>query len=108
MEIIVRQKILKWEPTVSFDELISEMIEDKLSKFKLMKIKKTDKIFVSGHTGLVGSAIIRELKKNGYKKIITATRKKLNLVDQKKVFNFLKKKTKICFYCCSKSWGHSL
>ena len=39
-----------------------------------MKIKKTDKIFVSGHTGLVGSAIIRELKKKGYKKIITATK----------------------------------
>ena len=33
-----------------------------------MKIKKTDKIFVSGHTGLVGSAIIRELKKKGIKK----------------------------------------
>ena len=49
-----------------------------------MKINKTDKIFVSGHTGLVGSAIIRELKKKGYKKIITATRKKLDLVDQKK------------------------
>ena len=28
-----------------------------------MKIKKTDKIFVSGHTGLVGSAILRALKK---------------------------------------------
>ena len=74
-----------------------------------MKINKTDKIFVSGHTGLVGSAIIRELKKKGYKKIITATRKKLDLVDQKKVFNFLKKKkTKNCFYCSSKSWGYSL
>lgn len=71
-----------------------------------MKIKKTDKIFVSGHTGLVGSAIIRELKKKGYKKIITATRKKLDLVDQKKVFNFLKKKKpKIVFIAAAKVGG---
>ena len=41
-----------------------------------MKIKKNDKIFVAGHLGLVGSAIVRNLKAKGYKKIITATRKK--------------------------------
>lgn len=71
-----------------------------------MKIKKTDKIFVSGHTGLVGSAIIRELKKKGYKKIITATRKKLDLIDQKKVFNFLKKKKpKFVFIAAAKVGG---
>jgi GDP-L-fucose synthase len=71
-----------------------------------MKINKIDKIFVSGHTGLVGSAIIRELKKKGYKKIITATRKKLDLVDQKKVFNFLKKKKpKIVFIAAAKVGG---
>ena len=71
-----------------------------------MKINKTDKIFVSGHTGLVGSAIIRELKKKGYKKIITATRKKLDLVDQKKVFNFLKKKKpKFVFIAAAKVGG---
>ena len=64
-----------------------------------MEIKKKDKIFVAGHKGLVGSAILRELKKNGYKNIITASRKELNLIDQKKVFSFLKKKkTQICFY----------
>ena len=30
------------------------------------------KIYVAGHNGLVGSAIVRQLKKKGYKKIITA------------------------------------
>jgi len=71
-----------------------------------MKIKKTDKIFVSGHTGLVGSAVIRELKKKGYSKIITATRKKLDLVNQKKVFNFLKKKKpKFVFIAAAKVGG---
>ena len=49
-------------------------------------------IYVAGHNGLVGSAIIRELKKRGYKKIITATRSQLNLINQEKVLKFLKKK----------------
>ena len=53
-------------------------------------IKKNDKIFLAGHRGLVGSAILRSLKKNGYKKIITKDRKNLDLFDQKKVENFLK------------------
>ena len=34
-------------------------------------IKKTDKIFVAGHKGLVGSAILRKLKRSGYNNIIT-------------------------------------
>jgi GDP-L-fucose synthase len=50
------------------------------------------KIYVAGHNGLVGSAIIRELKKKGYKNIITSDRKTLDLTNQLKVLNFLKKK----------------
>ena len=50
------------------------------------------KIYVAGHNGLVGSAIIRELKKKGYKKILTASRIQLDLVNQDKVLKFLKKK----------------
>ena len=38
-------------------------------------IKKTDKIFVAGHKGLIGSAIIRKLKVKGYKNIITIEKK---------------------------------
>jgi GDP-L-fucose synthase len=55
-------------------------------------INLNSKIYVAGHNGLVGSAIVRKLKKNGYKKIITATKNKLNLTDQNKVLKFLKKK----------------
>lgn len=54
-------------------------------------IKKNSKIFVTGHKGLVGSAIVRKLLEYGYKNIITKTRKQLDLTDQKKVDNFLKK-----------------
>jgi len=47
---------------------------------------------VAGHNGLVGSSIVRKLKEKGYKKIITVNRSKLDLLNQSKVFNFLKKK----------------
>ena len=50
------------------------------------------KIYVAGHNGLVGSAIVRQLKKKGYKKIITANRSTLDLTKQTKVLKFLKKK----------------
>ena len=50
------------------------------------------KIFLAGHKGLVGSAILRKLKKKNYKNIITADRKKLDLLNQKSVYKFLKKK----------------
>ena len=55
-------------------------------------IKKDSKIFVSGHKGLVGSAIVRKLKLYGYKNIITVSKQNLDLRDQKRVFSFLKKK----------------
>ena len=50
------------------------------------------KIFLAGHKGLVGSAILRKLKENKFKNIILADRKKLNLFDQKSVLYFLKRK----------------
>ena len=42
-------------------------------------LNKKCKIFVAGHNGMVGSSICRVLKKNGYKKIITIEKKKLNM-----------------------------
>ena len=55
-------------------------------------ISKSSKIFIAGHNGMVGSAIYKKLLNKGYKKIITASKKKLNLIDQKSTFSFLKKK----------------
>ena len=49
-----------------------------------MKIRTMDKnstIFVAGHKGLVGSAIVRKLKSMGYEHIITRTRKEVDLTD---------------------------
>ena len=50
------------------------------------------KIYIAGHKGLVGSAILRRLKNIGYKNLIYIDKSKLDLLDQKKVFNFLKRK----------------
>mgnify|MGYP001333376862 CR=1 FL=1 len=55
-------------------------------------INKNSKIFVAGHNGLVGSAIVRKLKEKGFKKILTISRSRLDLTNETKVYNFLKKK----------------
>ena len=67
---------------------------------------KNSKIFVAGHKGLVGSAIVRKLKEKNYKKIITIEKSKLDLTNQLKVFNFLKKnKPKFIFIAAAKVGG---
>lgn len=64
------------------------------------------RIYIAGHRGLVGSAILRKLKKEGYKNIITADRKKLDLTKQAEVQNFLKKyKPDFIFIAAAKVGG---
>ena len=48
------------------------------------------KIFVAGHNGMVGSAICRFLKKKNNIRLVVRDKKQLNLLDQRKVYNFLK------------------
>jgi len=69
-------------------------------------IKKSDKIFVAGHNGLVGSAVLRLLKKKKFKNIIIKSRKELDLLEQKKVEIFLKrKKPKVVIIAAAKVGG---
>lgn len=51
-------------------------------------MEKEAKIYVAGHRGMVGSAIIRQLEKEGYHNIITRTHKELNLCRQDEVEKF--------------------
>lgn len=51
-------------------------------------MEKDEKIYVAGHTGLVGSAIVRNLKNKGYTNIIGRTHKELDLTDQVAVRKF--------------------
>ena len=55
-------------------------------------INRNSRIFITGHKGLVGSAIYRKLKAKGYTNLLIADRKKLDLTNQIKVIKFLKKK----------------
>jgi len=54
-------------------------------------LTKKSRIFLAGHNGLVGGAILKKLINNGYKDVVTLSKKKLDLRDQKKVFEFIKK-----------------
>lgn len=54
-------------------------------------MKTQSKIYVAGHTGLVGSAIVRKLKKEGYQELILRTHAELDLTDQQAVEAFFQK-----------------
>ena len=47
------------------------------------------KLYIVGHRGMVGSALVRALQRNSQYEVITATREQLNLLDQQAVFDFL-------------------
>ena len=49
---------------------------------------RNSKIYVAGHRGMVGSAIVRELQHNGYTNIVTRSHSELDLVNQQAVINF--------------------
>ena len=69
-------------------------------------MKKDSKIFVAGHRGLVGSAIVRKLLADGYTNVITRTRDELNLLDQKSVMDFFEKeKPEYVFLAAAKVGG---
>lgn len=53
-------------------------------------MNKSDKIYVAGHRGMVGSAIVRELNSKGYSNIIVRTSSELNLMNQADVNTFFK------------------
>jgi GDP-L-fucose synthase len=49
---------------------------------------KNSKIYVAGHRGLVGSAIVKNLQEKGYANLMLKTHKELDLIDQKAVEEF--------------------
>lgn len=60
-----------------------------MTSFK-KKIGLTDRIYIAGHRGLVGSAILDNLKEKGYTNLITRTRLELDLLDSDAVSQFFK------------------
>jgi len=69
-------------------------------------VKKDSKIYVAGHNGMVGSAIVRRLKELGYTNIITADRNRLNLLNQMHVQSFFSNELpEYVFLCAAKVGG---
>jgi len=69
-------------------------------------MEKNAKIYVAGHRGMVGSAIVRALKREGYTNIITRTRTELNLCRQDDVENFFaKERPEYVFLAAAKVGG---
>ena len=65
-------------------------------------MNKNDKIYIAGHTGLVGSSLHRKLIELGYNNIITKTHKDLDLTNQKDTNDFFKLETpKYVFMCAA-------
>jgi len=69
-------------------------------------MKKDSKIYVAGHKGMVGSAIVRELQRQGYVNIITRTHKELDLCRQEDVERFFaEEKPEYVFLAAAKVGG---
>ncbi len=67
---------------------------------------KTSKIYLAGHDGLVGSAIMRNLNNKGFNNIVTRTYKELDLTDQKATVDFFEKeKPEYVFLAAAKVGG---
>ena len=69
-------------------------------------MKKTDKIFIAGSKGLVGSALIRHLTKKGYKNLLTPSHTELELLDTQSVSAwFEKNRPDYVFFAAAKVGG---
>lgn len=69
-------------------------------------MEKNAKIYVAGHRGMVGSAIVRELQRQGYTNIITRTHKELDLTRQEAVERFFaEEKPEYVFLAAAKVGG---
>ena len=69
-------------------------------------MNKDSKIYIAGHRGLVGSAIVSNLKAKGYTNVIGKTHAELNLLDQQAVASFFEKeKPEYVFLAAAKVGG---
>lgn len=69
-------------------------------------MEKGSKIYVAGHRGMVGSAIVRELKRQGYTNLVTRTHQQLDLTRQERVEDFFRtEKPEYVFHPAGKVGG---
>ena len=78
----------------------------KAAEWLINMMEKEAKIYVAGHRGMVGSAIVRELRRQGYTNILTRTHKELDLCRQKDVESFFEaEKPEYVFLAAAKVGG---
>ena len=70
-------------------------------------MEKNAKIYVAGHRGMVGSAIVRELERQGYTNIITRTHKELDLTRQDAVEAFFGEESRSMCSSLRRRWAVS-
>ncbi|MDB5805457.1 MAG: NAD-dependent epimerase/dehydratase [Betaproteobacteria bacterium] len=71
-----------------------------------MHIAKTSKIYVAGHHGMVGSALVRRLRADGYENLLLRTHAELDLQDQRATFTFLaREKPEFIFIAAARVGG---
>ena len=88
-------KKLNYKLKHNLKDLVKDMLDSdiKLAQKKLkIVMKKSDKVFVAGHNGLVGSAVVNLLKNRGFKNLLTIDRKKLDLRNYKEVEKYFQNK----------------
>lgn len=69
-------------------------------------MRKTDRIYVAGHRGMVGSAVVRALSAAGYESIVTRTHKELDLLDPSAVRRFYQEeRPDVAVICAAKVGG---
>jgi GDP-L-fucose synthase len=68
-------------------------------------MEKSDKIFVAGHRGMVGSALIQRLKAEGFTNLLTRDRSQLDLMDESAVTNFFLKEKPTVVICAAAKVG---
>lgn len=74
--------------------------------FRFMSWNPNARVFVAGHRGMVGSAIWRELERQGFRRLIGKTRSELNLLDQRAVREFfLSERPEFVFVAAAKVGG---
>lgn len=70
-----------------------------------MALDKDSKIYVAGHNGMVGSAVVRALQARGFENLVTRSSAELDLINQERVAKFFEKEKPDCVFMCAARVG---
>ena len=97
-------KLSKFWDQPGFSPLCIEPNEGS-SQQTLIKVNHENRIYVAGHRGLAGSAILRALQAKGFQNLITRTREELDLTDAEATRSFFQERPQYVFMAAAKVGG---